>query len=113
MNDTSLYGAWINPKGELIPVSEEGHYEVAFEILESLGLLNEQRLQRLNSRYSWRHLYRIMFFLGYCRVIFKPDSPEPYTVELSHSHRKRHKSWVKTAEYVEYEPHFAKKGKLL
>ena len=74
---TALYGAWISPKGNLIPVPEESHYEVAIEILDGLGLLKERFLRRLNdfnSKYDWRHVYRIMLSLGYCRVVFHEDS---------------------------------------
>lgn len=106
---TALYGAWISPQGNLIPVPEESHYEIAIEILDGLGLLKERFLRRLNSftsSYDWRHVYRIMLCLGYCRVVFDDNGIDVYGVEVSRAHTKRHRQWIKSAEVVDYECHF-------
>ena len=58
----SLYGAWISPKDEFIPVEEECHAEKAMQILQA---------KHETKKYS---IYRVMYRLGYVRVIFMSDN---------------------------------------
>ncbi len=88
------YGAWIDPKGELIIVAEECHYEKAIEIL---GI--EDNLQ---NALSWQDIYYQMFLNKYLRLIFRKDGS--YYLEFSsvQSITWQQKSYIKNAAKIGY-----------
>jgi len=90
---TNLYGAWLDPHGELIPVEEERHYEKAIEILG---------LSFTETNLSWKDLYEMMFQARYIRLIFRQNGE--YYLEFSpvQSITWQQKSYIKNAAKIGY-----------
>lgn len=87
-NSPALYGAWISPKGDFIPVAEECHAEKAMELLHA---------KHDTKIYS---IYRVMYRLGYVRVIYmKEGAGVEYWDKLHPS--KFQQEIINTAEYKE------------
>ena len=90
-----IYGAWIDPKGELILVDEECHYQKAAEILNLDWQADTFVL-------SWQELYNLMYQAKYIRLIFRPNGD--YYLEFSsvQSITWQQKSYIKNASKIGY-----------
>jgi hypothetical protein len=90
MQTQKMYGAWIDKKGNMIPViEEESHAEIALrDILKA-----KKELRKYSS-------YEIMMRLGYVRIVFV-KSGHLAEYHKKHGCTKKQKSWVDTAEKVD------------
>lgn len=81
---TQLYGAWITPSGDFIPVGTQLHDEVGYKLLRESLNITDERIVKF-ARDSWMEgshpsVYRLMYRLGYIRLIF--TQPNKYSLEM-------------------------------
>lgn len=89
------YGYWITKEDIHPVVGSCQHYRVAVEVLTKLFEVDEKRIE--DSRFD---VYRIMFRLGFVRVV---NGDGEHNVEYRHDSKlsKLQKQYVKEASYVD------------
>ncbi len=92
---SNLYGAWLTPKGELIPVDFENHY---CEALHILGI----DINDLSEIPGWRELYSLMYIKKYIRLIFQKSGGFVLEILPNQSITWQQKSYIKNAAKIGY-----------
>lgn len=88
MTTQKVYGAWLDKKGNMIAVKEEGHIDAAIEILG----LNKRKKEAFFSP------LRLMFKLGYTRIVFLSEG---YELEYYKTPNKKLKQWHDNASRID------------
>jgi hypothetical protein len=82
----SIYGAWIDKKGNMFTVPEEEHFNFAIEKV----------LKRLP---KYQPVYKIMYRLGYIRIVFTKTCWNVEYIE-KYGYSKKQADWIKNAESI-------------
>lgn len=85
MAEKPIYGCWISKKGDMIPVAEDCHAEVALEKV----------LRNIPRFYS---VYEIMMRLGFCRIVFLKDGKHLAEYNRKYGGTRQQLDWINTAQ---------------
>jgi len=88
---SKFYGGWITPKGDLIPVPEEGHAEIALNILYHGQHITESQAETV---------YTDLYNMQYIRMINLKSGGYALEYKVNQTVTKYQKSYIENASQL-------------